>query len=231
MKMLLLLGTVFITLHCYGQKPINIGLKNQLDTILKSDQGIREFLDSETTEKRRDTLAQLLNYSKELLQKKAWLIMREIDSINLKKVEYIVSKYGYPGKTLVGEPANTAVFYVIQHSNKISNYYPLIEDAGKNGELQFKYTAMMLDRKLVNENKEQIYGTQLQMVTITNIKTGKKEQFSYVSPIKDPQNVNKRRKEAGFDSTVEDNAKRLGVVYKVYTYQQIEEIKRMRSGL
>ena len=33
------------------------------------------------------------------------------------KIDKIISKYGYPGKSLVGEPEN--FFYVIQHSNKI----------------------------------------------------------------------------------------------------------------
>ena len=59
---------------------------------------------------------------------------------------------------------------------------------------------------------------------VNNPKTGKKEPFEYVLPIKDAKNVNKRRKKAGFDSTVEENAQRLGVVYKVYTQDQINDI-------
>lgn len=59
---------------------------------------------------------------------------------------------------------------------------------------------------------------------ITNPQTGKKESFEYVLPIKKPKNVNERRKKAGFDSTVEENASRLGVVYKIYTYKEIEHI-------
>lgn len=133
----------------------------QLDSILFTDQGIREYNDSETSELRKDTLSRLMGYTKSELTKRGWEIWQTIDSINLMKVERIISKYGYPGKTMVGKPANTAVFYVIQHSNKISEYYPLIEKAGKTDELEFKYSAMMLDRKLTNEKKEQIYGTQV----------------------------------------------------------------------
>jgi len=49
------------------------------------------------------------------------------------KVEAIFRKVGYPGKTLVGHPANEAAYYVIQHSDKIKKYFPLIEQAGQKG--------------------------------------------------------------------------------------------------
>lgn len=112
--------------------------------------------------------------------------MRKIDSLNIHKVEQIIAKYGYPGKTMVGEPENTAVFYVIQHSNKIQKYYPLIEKAGKSGELPFKYTAMMLDRKLSGEGKEQVYGTQVFMQTVKNPKTGKRRPLNMLFRSKRP---------------------------------------------
>lgn len=229
MKALILAALIFLTLDSLAQKPINIGLKQQLDTILQTDQGIREFLDTEVTPARKDTLTQLLNYSRVMLDKNPWIIMQKIDSINIEKVERIIQKYGYPGKTMVGEPQNTTVFYVIQHSDKISKYYPLIEKAGNSGELPFKYAAMMLDRKLNNEGKEQIYGTQIYMQTIKNPITGKKEPFEYVVPIKNPKNVNKRRKLAGFDSTVEENALRFGIIYKVYTLNEIKAITKKKN--
>lgn len=226
MKTLLLSLLVLLNLNSSAQKTIDIALKRQLDTILKTDQGIREFLDTKLTPARKDTLAQLLGYPRAILDKNPWLIMQKIDSINVSKVEQIIAKYAYPGKTMVGEPENTAVFFVIQHSNKIQKYYPLIEKAGKSGELPFKYTAMMLDRKLGGEGKEQVYGTQVFMQTVKNPATGKKEPFQYVVPIKNPKNVNKRRRKAGFDSTVEENALRLGIVYKVYTLEEIKAITK-----
>lgn len=225
MKLLLLPFILLLNLTSSAQN-INIDLKRQLDTILKSDQGIREFLDTEVKPARKDSLAKLLNYPRIELEQNSWLIMQRIDSLNIKKVEQLIAKYGYPGKSMVGEPENTAVFYVIQHSNKINKYYDLIEKAGKSGELLFRYAAMMLDRKLSGEGKEQIYGTQVFMKTVKNQKTGKMEPFEYVVPIKDPKNVNKRRKEAGFDSTVEANALRMGVVYKAYTLEEIKAITK-----
>ncbi|OWK71162.1 DUF6624 domain-containing protein [Pedobacter sp. AJM] len=211
----------------FAQKQFNLELKKQLDTILQLDQGIREFGDTETTEIRKDTLAAMFKYPKKTLTENLWKVMNEIDSVNLIKIEAIISKYGYPGKSMVGEPTNTAAFFVIQHSpNLIPTYYPLIKKAGKAGELPFKYTAMMLDRKLSNEGKEQFYGTQIYGVKILNKITGKKDFFRYVVPIKDAKNVNKRRKKAGFDTTVEENTKRFGFSYKAYTLEEIKKITK-----
>ncbi|MGF7082672.1 DUF6624 domain-containing protein [Mucilaginibacter sp. UYCu711] len=225
MKTLLFLTTWLLALNCFAQSQINVKLKARLDTILQRDQGVREFFDTETKDQRKDTLAQMLGYPRDSLQKNQWRFINKVDVANIEKVESIIAQYGYPGKTMVGEPENTAVFYVIQHSNKIAKYYLLIEEAGKKGELPFTCVALMLDRKLMNEHKEQIYGTQIMSIMIPDAKTGKKRMFGFVVPIKDAANVNQRRKEAGFDLTVEQNAKRLDTVYKPYTYEQIDEIK------
>jgi hypothetical protein len=229
MRIIFLIIIVICSTNCFAQSPDIRQLKMQLDSILMIDQGIREYNDTETSDSRKDTLSELLGYTRTDLEERGWKISQTIDSINLVKVEKIISKYGYPGKTMVGVPANTAVFYVIQHSNKIAKYYPLIEKAGNTGELDFKYSAMMLDRMLTNERKEQIYGTQVYMQMINNPKTGKKEAFEYVLPIKNPNTVNERRKKAGFDSTVEENALRLGVVYKIYTYKEIDQILNQKN--
>lgn len=229
MKIILLLALAFCTTRCFSQSSDIRQLKMQLDSILVTDQGIREYNDTETSDMRKDTLSRLLGYTRTELQERGLKIWQSIDSINLVKVENIIGKYGYPGKKMVGTPANTAVFYVIQHSDKIAEYYPLIEKAGKTGELEFKYSAMMLDRKLANEKKEQIYGTQVYMQMITNPKTVKKDPFRYVVPIKNPKGVNERRKKAGFDSTVEENALRLGLIYKVYSYKEIEQILNKKN--
>jgi len=55
--------------------------------------------------------------------------------------------------------------------------------------------------------------------------TGKRTPFSYIMPIKNPGGVNRRRRKAGFDTTVEENAKRLGIEYKPYTRKEIKKIR------
>lgn len=61
--------------------------------------------------------------------------MAKNDSINIRRIEILILKHGYAGKSLVGEPTNETMWYVIQHSNKIKKYYPLIEKAGIENEL------------------------------------------------------------------------------------------------
>ena len=212
-------------ISCKSQMPFNNELKERLDEILFKDQIFREYTDNETTAERKNEIEKTTKLSRDYLQKNVWNLIRATDSANIVTIENIIARYGYPGKSLVGEPTNTAAFYVIQHSDKIEKYYPIIEKAGKSGELPFKYAAMMLDRKLTGELKPQVYGTQLVFRRITNPKTGTPENFTYVLPIEDAENVNKRRKEAGFDTTVEENAKRFGIEYKKYTYEELNDIK------
>ena len=160
-------------------------LKKQLNDILTTDQGIREYLDTEVTESRKDSLSQLLGYSREELGKNVFTIMNKIDSLNLLKVEEIIQKHGYPGKSLVGEPANTTVFYVIQHApSKVPTYFNLIKSAGKKGELSYHFVAMMEDRMLTSEGKLQIYGTQGFIMMLPDPKTGERKPFSYILPIR-----------------------------------------------
>jgi hypothetical protein len=224
-NILLILGIVLTTLNCNSQTKINEELKKELDQILFIDQIYREYIDNSTTAERRTEIANLTNQDPEYLHQNIFKIIPKTDSINFAKVVKIIEKHGYPGKTLVGEPANTAAFYVIQHNpNQIPHYYPIIEKAGKKGEIPFRLSAMMLDRKLANEGKEQIYGTQIYGKSILNKKTGKQSFFSYVVPIKDPKNVNKRRKEAGFESTIEEYVKEFSLEYEEYTYDQLNTI-------
>ena len=207
-----------------AQTKINHNLKTELDLILKSDQILREYIDSETTENRKTEILKETGYSKEGFLGNIWGIINKQDSINLIKVEKIIAKYGYPGKTLVGEPTNEAVWYVIQHTGKIAQYFPLIEKAGVNNEIDFTKVAMMQDRLLTSQGKEQIYGTQGAGRRIINKETGKEQYFRYILPIKNPEGVNELRKNAGFTSTVEENAKRLGIEYKVYTLDEINNL-------
>ena len=224
--MFLLLFTL-LTFLMNAQQKVNEVLKKELDEIMKVDQGYRMLFDSEITPEKKDKLLKDLNIDKEEFEKKNWQLVAEHDSLNMQKIENIISQYGYPGKTLVGEPTNQAAWYVIQHSTKIGKYLPLIKEAGKKKEIPFTWVAMMEDRYLMNENKEQIYGTQGKG-EMTKDKDGKQVFINFVWPVKDLKNVNKRRKEAGFDSTIEEDAERMfgkDFKYEPYTLQQVLEIR------
>lgn len=216
---------IFIFGCTQAQNGIDQNLKKELDLILTSDQILREYIDSETTEARKIQIQQETGYSQDDLRRNIWGIMLQQDSLNIKKVEKIISIHGYPGKTLVGEPTNEAAWYVIQHSNQISKYFPLIQEAANKNEIPFTRFAMMHDRLLTSQGKEQIYGTQGAMIKIINKETGKEEYFNYIPPIKNPEQVNELRKKVGFTNTVEENARRMGIEYKVYTLEEINQMK------
>lgn len=210
-----------------AQQKVNVALKKELDEIMKVDQGYRMLFDSEITSEKREKLLKDLNIDKEEFEKKSWQLVAEHDSLNMQKIENIIAQYRYPGKALVGEPTNQAAWYVIQHSTKIGKYLPLIKQAGKKKEIPFTWVAMMEDRYLMNESKEQIYGTQGKG-EMTKDKDGKQVFINFVWPVKDLKNVNKRRKKAGFDSTIEENAQRMfgkDFKYEPYTLQQVLEIR------
>jgi hypothetical protein len=208
-----------------AQGTIDETLKKELDGIYKSDQILREYIDSETSDSRKLEILNETGYSRDdLANGKVYKIMNNRDSINLIRIEEIIAKYGYPGKTLVGEPTNEAAWYVIQHSKKIADYFPMIQEAGSSNEIPFAKVAMMHDRMLMEEGKEQLYGTQVAGENIRNAATGKEEFWYYVWPVQNPKSVNELRKEAGFTTTVEENSKRLGVEYKHYTLAEIKKI-------
>ncbi|SHE84406.1 DUF6624 domain-containing protein [Chryseobacterium vrystaatense] len=209
-------------------KPLNLELKKELAQIYKDDQIYRELTQPNITPERKAEIIKEKNLSTEDVSTGLIKLMDDQDQKNLVKVEKIIEKYGYPGKSLVGEPENYAVWYVIQHSPKIEKYFPLIKKAADEKELPFRLYAMMLDRKLMYENKEQIYGTQIRSVFRT--KNGKTETLSFVWPLKDPDNVNELRKNSGFGRTIEDYAKdAAGIEYKKYTLKEALELLQKKE--
>lgn len=191
-----------IPIYVCGQ--VNSRLKTELDSIYYADQLYRDILGSP---EKKDSLAKANGLFGQEVDQRIFDKMTEIDQSNIRRVKQIIKQYGYPGTKLVGSPTNKAAWYVIQHSENISEYFPLIEKAGRDRELPADLVATMQDRLLMNQGKEQVFGTQIRC----------ENSECYVWPISNPAQVNQRRKQAGFKTTVEQNAKRLGVEYKVRT--------------
>lgn len=101
----------------------------------------------------------------------------------------LLDKYGWPTASEVTEYAAAGAALIINHSNYEvrAKYFPLLEQAFKKGEAQALRYAKMRDRILVEEGKEQLYGTQIKFENL------KRELY----PIKDPEFVDKRRAEIG----------------------------------
>ncbi|GAB3992461.1 hypothetical protein GCM10028807_25600 [Spirosoma daeguense] len=189
----------------------NIQLKRELDSMYVLDQRNREWLTKlGNNQPFTDSLSTVYKVERQRLSGVLWAEQSKIDSSNLVRAEAILKQHGYPGKTMVGTPSNETIFYIIQHSNKIPTYLPVIKKAADQEELPFSLYAMMVDRSLMYDGKPQVYGTQVscrQLITT-------KQSRCFVWPITDAKAVNERRKQAGFSLTVEENANRLNAAYE-----------------
>lgn len=200
-------------------------LKHELDSIYVLDQHYRELMGAISTPRRADSLGAVFGVAGTQVNGHLIGLMLRVDSSNIRRIGQILRQYGYPGKSLVGAPANEAAFYVIQHSNRIPQYLPVVKQAAERGELPFRLYAMMLDRQLMYEGKAQVYGPQGRGFPVRSPATGASEFKMVIWPIKDPGGVNARRKAAGFDQTVEENAKRLGIAYRPLTLKEVRQMQ------
>ncbi|RZK15695.1 MAG: hypothetical protein EOO56_22310 [Hymenobacter sp.] len=207
-----------LVLPAAAQTKLNLPLKHELDSLYEVDQRYRAMLFDTRINRNPDSLATALGVSKPELNATIMRLMQRTDLSDLARVQSILKRYGYPGKSLVGTPTNEAAWHVVQHNpTTILQYMPLIKAAAEKGELPFARYAMMLDRQLMHEGKEQLYGTQV---------TAYNGQPPFVWPIQNPAQVNQRRKQAGLKTTVEENASALGTTYRLVTLEDVAKMPR-----
>ncbi len=207
--------------------PRNPRLKHELDSIHAVDQRWRNMMFNPRISRRPDSLARALGVTRESLPTYIPGQLLRTDSTNQVRMKAILKQYGYPGKTLVGTPTNEAAWFVIQHSANIESYLPLIKKAANKGELPFYLYAQMLDRQLMRDGREQRYGTQAMGYNVLNTATGRREaQPPFIWPIEDAAGVNERRKKAGFEDTVEQEAADMGIPYRVLTLKDVAKMPK-----
>lgn len=207
-----------LALPAAAQTKLNLRLKHELDSLYEVDQRYRAMLFYSRINRNPDSLATALGVPKSELNATIMGQMQRTDLTNLGRMQAILQQYGYPGKSLVGTPTNQAAWNVIQHAPKtIPQYLPLVKLAAEKGELPFNRYATMLDRQLMNKGKEQLYGTQVM---------GYNSQPPFVWPVQDPAQVNQRRKQAGFSTTIEENAVLLGVTYQLLTLADVAKMNK-----
>ena len=199
---------------------INLELKKELSEIEFRDQAVR-FITDQTPKDSLDLIAKRIKVDPTYFKNNYKSVSVTLDGENIKRVEEIIAKYGYPGKALVGTPENRAAWIVIQHSSPqvIQKYLPMLREAVKNGDLDRQSLALTEDRNLMYQGKKQIYSSQFFEVN------GKPAFW----PIKNPEKVNELRKEAGFVQTIEEYSKDLygkDFQYKIYT---LEEVKKLQA--
>lgn len=200
-KIIFLIDILFITPFSFAQ--LNISLVTKLDSVYNDDQKYRLQIDS--IEKKFGW------ESKEL--KSLWKVIDKMDSINIVKVKALLDKYGWLGADSIGKRGNYTLFLVIQHGNLATQekYLPMMREAFKNGKAKGSNLALMEDRVLLGKGKKQIYGSQIGMDNQT--------QLYYVSPLEDPDNVDKRRAEVGLEPLA-DYVKDWQIIWNVEQYKR-----------
>ncbi|MEM9920163.1 MAG: tetratricopeptide repeat protein [Bacteroidota bacterium] len=180
------------------EKNMNKPLKKELEEIYVEDQKYRRMIDSIEQNFGRK--------SKEMTDH--WKLIQQVDSVNEMRVIEIIDEFGWPGTSLVGRQANSAVWLVIQHAplETQEKYLPLLQESVKKGESRGSNLALLEDRILMRNGKPQKYGSQV----TTDKATGKR----HFHEIMDPANVNKRREEVGL-GPIEEYARRFGFEYEV----------------
>jgi hypothetical protein len=116
------------------------------------------------------------------------------DYINRKKLKNILSEYGFPTKSMVGDVGMRSVFFVIQHSDEDKYFQESqleeIEKAVERGDLEGQLYAYLFDRIQVNAGQKQLYGTQFKNV---DVRTKTVE----LAPVEDMENLDSRRMKMG----------------------------------
>jgi uncharacterized protein DUF6624 len=102
---------------------------------------------------------------------------------------------------------------VVQHSDQKTQekYLPIIREAVRNGNAKATSLALLEDRVALHQGKKQIYGSQVSW----NMKTN----TSFVAPLIDPDNVDKRRAAVGLQP-LKDYLAALDLIWDVEQYKK-----------
>lgn len=150
--------------------------------------------------------------------------MARADSINLVKVLKILDTRGWLGPNVIGEQGNTTLFLVIQHADQKTQekYLPMFREAVQKGNAKPADLALMEDRVALRQGKRQTYGSQIGMDPETGA--------FYVSPLDDPDNVDKRRAAMGLQP-IADYLMHWNITWDVEAYKkQLPEIEAKRKN-
>ncbi|MGX5817930.1 hypothetical protein ACWKWU_07025 [Chitinophaga lutea] len=209
--LLLLLGLVAPA--ALAQQPSKPALAGALDNMRNRDTYLRSLLGMvESRPALRDSVANAAGIAKDGETVYFYLEDKVLanDAANVRFLDSIIRKDGFPGIGTVGvERAQYA--WLQLHNASPEKYLPQIKAAAEKKDLPFYCYAYSLDKTLMLQGKEQIYGSQVMRGRLK--KTG--ETLTFIWPVQEPERVNERRKQAGINNTVEDFASSNGFTYRV----------------
>ncbi len=181
MKPTIIILILSVNFSVLGQSKEELDLlKVKLETIFMKDQTFRRIYSEAENKLGKDSDA----------YEYFWEVVENQDSILEKEVTTILDKYGWLGISQVGRLANTTLWSVLQHGSASSKkkYAPLLKASVLKGESQPSHYARLIDRMLINTNRPQLYGTQIDYDS---------SEIPTFFSIEKPEYINQRRKEIG----------------------------------
>lgn len=126
------------------------------------------------------------------------------DSMYMARLDSYVQKYGWPGRSIVGDEASLGAFLIVQHASVDfqERYLPMLQEEVEKNEFGPPWLAMLKDRVRMRRQQPQIYGTQLW----NDPSTGDLALY----PIEDSAGVDARRQEVGLPP-LDEYLKQMGV--------------------
>ena len=123
--------------------------------------------------------------------------MNMIDKENQTFVFGLLDNQGWPDG--LSDKANSAIFLVIDHAEFAAQekYYPVVKEKAEEGIIGKEDAATLQDRILMKKGEMQVYGTQTTMVVING------ENINYLWPVKNPDQLDKLRKEVNLPPIAE----------------------------
>ena len=99
----------------------------------------------------------------------------------------------------LSDKANSAIFLVIDHAEFAAQekYYPVVKEKAEQGIIGKEDAATLQDRILMKKGEMQVYGTQTTRVVING------ENINYLWPVKNPDQLDKLRKEVNLPPIAE----------------------------
>ena len=167
-------------------------LRNELLQMLERDQAARVKCANGTTDEQIKCLVK---------------IAEEIDAPNTKRMNDILASRGFPTPTLVGRDGVGAFVTMLQHVRDVEtrkNSAVGMTRAYEDKVILPHQYAGFVDRLLIDQGKPQRYGSNFEM------KDGK----MVMTPVEDPRNLEKRRKDLGLP-TMAEYMKMIKEMYKL----------------
>jgi hypothetical protein len=129
------------------------------------------------------------------------------DSASTAWLKGVVARYGWPGRSLVGDSAANAAFLILQHSPDNAwqgEMLPTLWQLAGKGELKKSDVAMLDDRVRMHQGLPQRYGMSFSM----------KDGCLVADPIEDQPGMAERRRAVGLPP-MDEYMRKLEEVYKV----------------